>query len=158
LATLLYGQIVHLALAASSPTVAELAKFYENTFRSVNIALANEFALMYAHLGVSVWEVIEAAATKPFGFIPFFSGPGIGGCCIPIDPLYLAWKLLKVVVLRQASLGFVTNARVTRHVVVPLGPQPGRQIEAAHPGVVLARLMPRDQLYLQVSREARKHT
>lgn len=89
----LYSQIVSRVLEVSSPTVAELAKLYENTFRSVNIALANEFALMCRYLGSSVWEVIEAAATKPFGFMPFSPGPGIGGHCIPIDPIYLSWKL-----------------------------------------------------------------
>ena len=93
LAALLYSQIVDKVMPVSSPTVAELAKLYENTFRSVNIALANEFALMCSHLGVNVWEVIDAVATKPFGFMPFFPGPGIGGHCIPIDPMYLAWKL-----------------------------------------------------------------
>ena len=93
MAGLLYSQIVSQVLEVSSPTVAELAKLYENTFRSVNIALANEFALMCRCLGVSVWEVIEAAATKPFGFMPFSPGPGIGGHCIPIDPIYLSWKL-----------------------------------------------------------------
>lgn len=89
----LYSQIVSRVLEVSSPMVAELAKLYENTFRSVNIALANEFALMCRYLGASVWEVIEAAATKPFGFMPFSPGPGIGGHCIPIDPIYLSWKL-----------------------------------------------------------------
>jgi UDP-N-acetyl-D-glucosamine dehydrogenase len=89
----LYSRIVSRVLEVSSPTVAELAKLYENTFRSVNIALANEFALMCRYLGASVWEVIEAAATKPFGFMPFSPGPGIGGHCIPIDPIYLSWKL-----------------------------------------------------------------
>lgn len=89
----LYSQIVSRVLEVSSPTVAELAKLYENTFRSVNIALANEFALMCRYLGSSVWEVIEAAASKPFGFMPFSPGPGIGGHCIPIDPIYLSWKL-----------------------------------------------------------------
>lgn len=89
----LYSQIVSKVMEVSNPTVAELAKLYENTFRSVNIALANEFALMCRYLGASVWEVIEAAATKPFGFMPFSPGPGIGGHCIPIDPIYLSWKL-----------------------------------------------------------------
>jgi UDP-N-acetyl-D-glucosamine dehydrogenase len=77
----------------SSPKVAELAKLYENVFRNVNIALANEFALMCRRLDVNTREVIEAAATKPFGFLPFYPGPGIGGHCIPIDPGYLAWKM-----------------------------------------------------------------
>ena len=93
LAATLYRQIVPRVHEVSSPKVAELAKLYENVFRNVNIALANEFALMCRHLGVSTREVIDAAATKPFGFMPFFPGPGIGGHCIPVDPLYLSWKL-----------------------------------------------------------------
>src|SRR5207245_37665 len=93
LAAMLYGQIVPRVYEVSSPKVAELAKLYENVFRNVNIALANEFALMCRRLGVSAKEVIDAAATKPFGFMPFYPGPGIGGHCIPVDPLYLAWKL-----------------------------------------------------------------
>jgi UDP-N-acetyl-D-glucosamine dehydrogenase len=93
LAATLYGQIVPQLHEVSSPKVAELAKLYENVFRNVNIALANEFALMCRRLGVSTKEVIDAAATKPFGFMPFYPGPGIGGHCIPVDPLYLSWKL-----------------------------------------------------------------
>jgi len=77
----------------SSPTVAELAKLYENTFRNINIALANEFAVMCRKLGVSSKEVVDAAATKPFGFMPFYAGPGIGGHCIAVDPFYLSWKM-----------------------------------------------------------------
>ncbi len=92
MAAVLYRQIVAQVFELSSPTVAELSKLYENTFRSVNIALANEMALICRHLGVSVWEVIDAAATKPFGFMAFSPGPGIGGHCIPIDPFYLSWK------------------------------------------------------------------
>ena len=90
LAAALYGQIVPRVYQVSSPKVAELAK---NVFRNVNIALANEFALMCRRLGVSTKEVIDAAATKPFGFMPFYPGPGIGGHCIPVDPLYLSWRL-----------------------------------------------------------------
>src|SRR5437870_11557220 len=93
LAAALYGEIVPRVHQVSSPKVAELAKLYENVFRNVNIALANEFALMCRRLGVSTKEVIDAAATKPFGFMPFYPGPGIGGHCIPVDPLYLSWKL-----------------------------------------------------------------
>src|SRR3989441_2161328 len=93
MATLLYRQIVTRVVEVSSPKVAELAKLYENVFRNVNIALANEFALMCRRLGVNTREVIEAAATKPFGFLPFYPGPGIGGHCIPIDPSYLAWEM-----------------------------------------------------------------
>ena len=93
LAAALYREIVPRVHEVSSPKVAELAKLYENVFRNVNIALANEFALMCRRLGVSAKEVIDAAATKPFGFMPFYPGPGIGGHCIPVDPLYLSWKL-----------------------------------------------------------------
>jgi UDP-N-acetyl-D-glucosamine dehydrogenase len=93
LAALFYRQIIATVVEVSSPKVAELAKLYENVFRNVNIALANEFSLMCRRLGVSTREVIDAAATKPFGFLPFYPGPGIGGHCIPIDPNYLAWKM-----------------------------------------------------------------
>ena len=89
----LYRQVVSRVMEVSTPKVAELAKLYENVFRNINIALANEFALMCGHLGVNTREVIEAAATKPFGFLPFYPGPGIGGHCIGIDPIYLSWKM-----------------------------------------------------------------
>jgi UDP-N-acetyl-D-glucosamine dehydrogenase len=88
-----YGAIIDQVVPVSSPTAAELVKLLENTFRAVNIGLVNEMALMCDKLGVDVWEVINAAATKPFGFMPFYPGPGLGGHCIPIDPLYLSWKL-----------------------------------------------------------------
>ena len=80
-------------ISVSSPTAAEMVKLLENTFRAVNIGLVNEMALMCQRLGIDVWEVIEAAKSKPFGFMPFYPGPGLGGHCIPIDPLYLSWKL-----------------------------------------------------------------
>lgn len=89
----LYCSVVNSVYPVSSPTVAELAKLYENLFRSVNIALANEFALMCRRLDVSTREVIDAAATKPFGFLPFYPGPGVGGHCIPVDAAYLSWKM-----------------------------------------------------------------
>ena len=76
----------------SSPEVAEATKILENTFRSVNIALVNELKMVYSRMGIDIWEVIEAASTKPFGFMPFYPGPGLGGHCIPIDPFYLSWK------------------------------------------------------------------
>src|SRR5215470_1097796 len=118
MASLLYGQIVSKVLEVSSPTVAELAKLYENTFRSVNIALANEFAMMCRYLDVNVWEVIEAAATKPFGFMPFSPGPGIGGHCIPIDPIYLSWKLrLSGYEARFIALADEVNRSMPRYVV-----------------------------------------
>ena len=91
--TALYGPVFDRLVPVSSPESAELVKLLENTFRSVNIGLANEMAIVCDKLGVDVWEVIEAAATKPFGFMKFTPGPGLGGHCIPIDPHYLAWKM-----------------------------------------------------------------
>ncbi|MGE0823693.1 MAG: nucleotide sugar dehydrogenase [Candidatus Binatia bacterium] len=118
MAALLYRQIVTRVTEVSNPTVAELAKLYENTFRSVNIALANEFAMMCRYLDVNVWEVIEAAATKPFGFMPFSPGPGIGGHCIPIDPIYLSWKLrLSGYEARFIALADEVNRSMPRYVI-----------------------------------------
>lgn len=88
-----YGQIFDQVIPVSSTRAAEMVKLLENTFRAVNIGLVNEVALMCNRLGLDVWEVIGAAATKPFGFMPFYPGPGLGGHCIPIDPIYLSWKL-----------------------------------------------------------------
>jgi UDP-N-acetyl-D-glucosamine dehydrogenase len=89
----LYSKAVETVIPVSSTQTAEMVKLLENTFRSVNIGLVNEVALMCERLNVDVWEVIDAAASKPFGFMPFYPGPGLGGHCIPIDPLYLSWKL-----------------------------------------------------------------
>ncbi len=89
----LYATAVDEVVPVSSPMVAEMVKLLENTFRAVNIGLVNEMALMCDRLGVDVWEVIGAAATKPYGFMPFYPGPGLGGHCIPVDPHYLSWKL-----------------------------------------------------------------
>jgi UDP-N-acetyl-D-glucosamine dehydrogenase len=88
----LYGNCLDRVVGVSSTDVAEMVKLLENTFRSVNIGLVNEFALLCNSLGIDVWEVIDAASTKPFGFMPFYPGPGLGGHCIPVDPLYLSWK------------------------------------------------------------------
>ena len=93
IARIFYSQFIERVVAVSSTKCAEMVKLLENTFRSVNIGMVNELALMCDVLGVDVYEVIDAAATKPFGFIPFYPGPGLGGHCIPIDPHYLAWKL-----------------------------------------------------------------
>ena len=93
LGTAVYSHIMDKLIPVSSPEAAELTKLLENTFRSINIGLANEMAIMCAKLGVNVWEVIDAAATKPFGFMKFTPGPGLGGHCIPIDPHYLSWKM-----------------------------------------------------------------
>ncbi len=87
-----YSQVMDTVIPVSSPGVAEMVKLLENTFRAVNIGLVNELALMCHKMGLDVWEVIDAAKTKPFGFMPFYPGPGLGGHCIPIDPFYLSWK------------------------------------------------------------------
>ena len=91
-AAMLYGEIVESVYPVSSARVAEAAKLWENTFRAINIGMANEMAKLCNALGIDTWEVVGAAATKPFGFMPFYPGPGIGGHCIPLDPLYLSWK------------------------------------------------------------------
>jgi len=92
LAQLLYSQIIERVIPVSSTRAAESVKLLENIYRSVNIALANELKIVFSRMGIDVWEVIEAAKTKPFGFQPFYPGPGLGGHCIPIDPFYLTWK------------------------------------------------------------------
>ena len=91
-AAALYGATVQHVIQVSSTRVAEMVKLLENTFRAVNIGLVNEIALMCHKMNIDVWEVIDAAKTKPFGFMPFYPGPGLGGHCIPIDPFYLSWK------------------------------------------------------------------
>jgi UDP-N-acetyl-D-glucosamine dehydrogenase len=91
-ATQFYGQALETVVPVGSTEVAEMVKLLENTFRMINIGLVNELAMMCDRMGINVWEVIEAAATKPFGFMPFYPGPGLGGHCIPIDPFYLSWK------------------------------------------------------------------
>jgi UDP-N-acetyl-D-glucosamine dehydrogenase len=92
LGALFYSQALENVVPVSSTSVAEMVKLLENTFRMINIGLVNEMALMCDRMGINVWEVIDAAATKPFGFMPFYPGPGLGGHCIPIDPFYLSWK------------------------------------------------------------------
>lgn len=92
LGRLFYSQALEKVVPVSSTQVAEMVKLLENTFRMINIGLVNELAIMCAGMGINVWEVIDAAATKPFGFMPFYPGPGLGGHCIPIDPFYLSWK------------------------------------------------------------------
>jgi UDP-N-acetyl-D-glucosamine dehydrogenase len=118
LAAALYSTITPSVHRVSSPRVAETAKLLENTFRSVNIALANELALACRAIDVDPWEVIDAAATKPFGFMPFYPGPGTGGHCIPLDPLYFAWKLrLNGFETRFIALADDINRNMPRHVV-----------------------------------------
>jgi len=113
----LYETIVDTVVRVSSTEAAELAKLLENTFRSVNIALANEMAVACDKLGVDVWEVIEAAATKPFGFMKFVPGPGLGGHCIPVDPHYLSWKMRTLdYKTRLVELASEINAEMPRYV------------------------------------------
>ncbi len=118
MAQALYSQIVDRVVPVSSPDAAEMTKLLENTFRAVNIGLVNEFALICERLGLDVWEIIDAAATKPFGYMPFRPGPGLGGHCIPIDPLYLSWKMrgLKVPA-RFIELADMVNTAMPEHVV-----------------------------------------
>jgi UDP-N-acetyl-D-glucosamine dehydrogenase len=92
LAAALYGSVFKRTIPVSSPAVAEMTKLLENIYRCVNIALVNELKLLCLRMGIDIWEVIDAASTKPFGFHPFYPGPGLGGHCIPIDPFYLSWK------------------------------------------------------------------
>lgn len=117
----LYESVVQKVVTVSSPKVAEMAKLLENTYRATNIALVNEMAIMCDRLGIDVWDVIDAAKTKPFGFAAFYPGPGVGGHCIPVDPLYLAWKL--------RSLGY--NPRFI---------QLADEINLAMPGYVLRKI------------------
>jgi UDP-N-acetyl-D-glucosamine dehydrogenase len=88
----LYGRAIKTLVPVSSCRAAEATKILENTFRGINIALVNELKMVYSAMGIDIWEVINAAKTKPFGFMPFYPGPGLGGHCIPIDPFYLTWK------------------------------------------------------------------
>jgi len=118
MACALYGTIIEKVVPVSSCTAAEMAKLLENTFRSINIGLVNELAIMCKYLQVDVWEVINAAATKPFGFMPFYPGPGLGGHCIPIDPLYLSWKLKTLdYKARFIELADEINSSMPEHVV-----------------------------------------
>ena len=117
-AAALYRLIVDTVVPVSSPRVAEMVKLLENTFRAVNIGLVNELALMCRDLDIDVWEVIDAAKTKPFGFMPFYPGPGLGGHCIPIDPFYLSWKARQSgFESRFIELAGQINASMPRYVV-----------------------------------------
>lgn len=114
----IYGKAIDTLVPVSSCRVAEAAKLLENIFRSVNIALVNELKLVYGAMGIDIWEVIEAARTKPFGFMPFYPGPGLGGHCIPIDPFYLTWKAREYGQhTRFIELAGEINTRMPEHVV-----------------------------------------
>lgn len=118
LGTLFYSAAIEQVHPVSTPEAAEMVKLHENTFRAVNIALANETSLICDKLGIDVWEVIEAAKTKPFGFMPFYPGPGIGGHCIPLDPHYLSWKMKTLnYKTRFIELASDINSSMPRHVV-----------------------------------------
>jgi UDP-N-acetyl-D-glucosamine dehydrogenase len=118
LAKMFYSASIDTVVEVGSTRVAEMVKLLENTFRAVNIGLVNELALMCDRLGISVWEVVDAAATKPFGFMPFYPGPGLGGHCIPIDPFYLSWKVKEVgFEARFIELAGQVNGSMPRHVV-----------------------------------------
>lgn len=113
-----YGAVVERVVAVSSPSTAEAVKITENVFRAVNIALVNELKLIYDAMGVDIWEVIDAASTKPFGYMPFYPGPGLGGHCIPIDPFYLTWKAREFgLSTRFIELAGEINVAMPRHVI-----------------------------------------
>ena len=118
MAKAVYSTLVPKVIPVSSPDVAEAVKLTENIFRAVNIALVNELKVIYAEMGIDVWEVIEAAKTKPFGFMPFYPGPGLGGHCIPIDPFYLTWKAREFgMSTRFIELAGEINRNMPLHVV-----------------------------------------
>lgn len=116
-----YGAVVDRVVLVSSPSVAEAIKITENVFRAVNIALVNELKIIYDAMGIDVWEVIEGAATKPFGFMPFYPGPGLGGHCIPIDPFYLTWKSREYgLTTRFIELAGEVNVAMPKYVIARL--------------------------------------
>ena len=121
LAQLLYSQAIVRVIPVSSLEVAEACKILENTYRAVNIALVNELKMLYDRMGIDVWEVIDAAKTKPFGFQAFYPGPGLGGHCIPIDPFYLTWLARKQgLPTRFIELAGEVNSRMPEYVVTRL--------------------------------------
>jgi UDP-N-acetyl-D-glucosamine dehydrogenase len=116
-----YERVVQAIVPVSSPAVAEAVKITENIFRAVNIALVNELKVIYEAMGIDIWEVIDAAATKPFGYMPFYPGPGLGGHCIPIDPFYLAWKSKQYELpTRFIELAGEINRAMPRYVIAKL--------------------------------------
>jgi UDP-N-acetyl-D-glucosamine dehydrogenase len=122
-AALFHEQLVEKVVVVSSCRAAELSKLLENTFRHVNVALVNEIAMLSHEMGIDVWEVLDAAATKPFGYMPFYPGPGVGGHCIPVDPTYLAWQVRRDAgqrfrILEQAQ---EINAQMPAYVAARIG-------------------------------------
>lgn len=133
----LYGEIVVSTVPVSNSRTAEAIKLTENIFRSVNIALVNELKVIFTEMGIDVWEVVDAAKTKPFGFMPFYPGPGLGGHCIPIDPFYLTWKAREYeIVTRFIELAGEVNTSMPRYVVErvagALDAHAGRGLNGAH--------------------------
>jgi UDP-N-acetyl-D-glucosamine dehydrogenase len=127
-----YGAVVKTVVPVSTPATAEAVKITENVFRAVNIALVNELKVIYDAMGIDVWEVIDAAKTKPFGFMPFYPGPGLGGHCIPIDPFYLTWKSREYeLTTRFIELAGEINSAMPRHVVSRLAEALDRRLGRA---------------------------
>jgi UDP-N-acetyl-D-glucosamine dehydrogenase len=138
LAGALYGQVVSKIVPVSSPKTAEAVKLLENTFRAVNIGLVNELALMCERLDIDVWEIIGAASTKPFGFMPFYPGPGLGGHCIPVDPLYLSWTArLNGFEARFIELAAQVNGAMPHHVITRVTEALNERAKSLHGSRVL---------------------
>ncbi len=138
LAGALYGSIFHRTVPVSSPAAAEMTKLLENIYRCVNIALVNELKLLCLRMGIDIWEVIAAASTKPFGFHPFYPGPGLGGHCIPIDPFYLSWKAKEFDFrTRFIELAGEINNNMPYHVLASIGGALNRQKKAVNGARVL---------------------
>ena len=130
-----YGSFVKRVVPVSSPATAEAVKLTENIFRAVNIALVNELKVIYAAMGIDVWEVIEAAKSKPFGFMPFYPGPGLGGHCIPIDPFYLTWKARQYgIETRFVELAGEINSTMPEYVVARLAAELGTRFDVGLDG------------------------
>jgi UDP-N-acetyl-D-glucosamine dehydrogenase len=138
LAGALYGSIFHRTVPVSSPAAAEMTKLLENIYRCVNIALVNELKLLCLRMGLDIWEVIEAASTKPFGFHPFYPGPGLGGHCIPVDPFYLSWKAKEWDFrTRFIELAGEINSNMPYHVLASVGGALNRHKKAVNGSRVL---------------------
>jgi len=108
-----YDRMVNTTVPVPSPNVAELAKLVQNTFRHINIALVNEIAMFAHELGIDAWSAIDAASTKPFGFLPFTPGPGVGGHCLPVDPVYLSWRVSRALGRRFRFVDLATTSTST---------------------------------------------
>jgi UDP-N-acetyl-D-glucosamine dehydrogenase len=138
LASALYGSIFSRIVPVSSPAVAEMSKLLENIYRCVNIALVNELKLLCLRMGIDIWEVIQAASTKPFGFHPFYPGPGLGGHCIPIDPFYLSWKAKEFDFhTRFIELAGQVNVNMPYHVLASVGGALNKQKKSVNGARVL---------------------